>query len=90
MAEPYMTMAEIEAKYPNEWVFIANTTTGRGSLAPTGGIVVFHSPDRVEFVRMRGEWNGWGDPAYRHTASWYTGKDPVGELLPVEQEPGAA
>jgi hypothetical protein len=24
MAEQYMTMAEIEAKYPNEWVLIAN------------------------------------------------------------------
>jgi hypothetical protein len=90
MNNPYLTMAEIEAKYPNEWVFITNATTNGASLAPTGGVVVFHSPDHIEFSRMRGDWNGWGDPTYRQTASWYTGYETVDALLPVEKEPGAA
>lgn len=93
MSEPYMTMAEIEAKYPNEWVFIANATTRRGSVVPTGGVVVFHSLERLEFLRMVEMWDGWGKPAYRSTASWYTGKDTADDSLPIdpiEQESGAA
>ncbi len=87
MAEPYLTMAEIEAKYPNEWVLIANPTTRGRSLAPTGGIVVLHSTDHAEFLRMVQDWD---DPACKHIASWYTGKLPVDELLPADSEPGAA
>jgi hypothetical protein len=87
MAEPYLTVAEIDAKYPNEWVFIANPTTRRRSEAVTGGVVVLHSPDRTEFWRMVGEWD---DPAVKHTASWYTGREPVDDLEPAEPEPGAA
>jgi hypothetical protein len=87
MAEPYMTMAEIEAKYPNEWVLIANPTRRGRSLAPTGGVVVLHSPDRAEFLRMVGEWD---DPAVKHIASWYMGTFPPEEILPPEPEQGVA
>jgi hypothetical protein len=87
MAEPYMTVDQINAKFPNEWVFITNPTTRGRSLAPTGGIVVFHSPDRAEFLRPVGEWD---DPSVRDTASWYTGKDRVEEIEWIETEPGAA
>lgn len=44
MAEPYLMMAEIEAKYPNQWVLIANAPTCssrpmtcRWVWKPTGG-----------------------------------------------------
>lgn len=87
MAELYLTMAEIEAKYPNEWVLITNPTTRSKSLAPTGGVVVVHSPDRAEYLRLVAEWD---DPTVKHFASWYTGEDPVDELLPPESETGAA
>jgi hypothetical protein len=83
MAEPYMTMAEIEAKYPNEWVLIANPTKRGRSLEVTGGQVVLHCVDRAEFLRRVAEWN---DPEVRHLASQYIGKFPeeADELLPVE------
>jgi hypothetical protein len=86
MAE-YMTMPEIEAKYPNEWVFLANPTTKRGSLAPTGGLVLLHCADRAEFYRRIEEWGG--DPAVQHVASWYTGKITRGlwEGLATEADP---
>lgn len=87
MAEPYLTMAEIEAKYPNEWVFIINPTTPGMGRAPTGGYVVCHSPDRAEYLRMVGEWD---DPEVKHIASWYTGKDVVVEFEPAGVEPGVA
>jgi hypothetical protein len=90
MGEQYLTMAEIEAKYPNEWVLIGNPTTKRGSLAPTGGHVILHCATREEFYRQLGEWD---DPAVKHLASWYTGKSASGgleEILPPDAEPGAA
>ena len=85
MAEQYSTMAEIEAKYPNEWVLIANPTTRGRSLAPTGGVVVLHSPDRAEFLRMVGEWD---DPNVKHLVTQYVGKFPeeADEIEPVEPE----
>lgn len=47
MATEYLTMAEIEAKYPNEWVLIDRPTVNRLNEV-TGGFVVAHSPDRDE------------------------------------------
>jgi hypothetical protein len=84
----YMTTAEIEAKYPNEWIFIANPTFARG-YDVRGGHVVFHCAERAEFLRRIGEWN---DPAVKQTASLYTGdvSGGLGEVLPPEAEPGAA
>jgi hypothetical protein len=73
-------MAEIETKYPNQWVLIANPKMGRKPKWVLGGHVVLHSPDRAEFLRMLGEWD---DPEVMHTASWYTGKFPEEELLPA-------
>jgi hypothetical protein len=83
----YMTMAEIEAKYPNEWVFLANPTTRDRSLTLTGGHVVFHCADRAEFLRRIGEWD---DSTVKRTASWYMGESSLGEMLPADAEPGAA
>jgi hypothetical protein len=87
----YMTMAEIEAKFPNEWVFLANPTTTRYHEV-TGGQVILHAADRAEYLRMVGEWEG--DANVRRFASWYMGEsgNGVGELLPADAgpEPGAA
>jgi hypothetical protein len=51
MAEPYMTMAEIEAKYPNEWILVDKPTKDRRTGLTSGGIVVLHSSDRDDFDR---------------------------------------
>ena len=45
MSEPYRTMAEIEATYPNEWVLIDRPKVDRREQM-LGGHVVFHSEDR--------------------------------------------
>jgi hypothetical protein len=86
----YMTMAEIKAKYPDEWVFLANPTTNRYHDV-TGGHVLLHHPNRAEYLRMMGEYPEI--PNVHHFASWYTGepKDET-EFLPsdAEVEPGAA
>lgn len=87
MAEPYMTIAEIEARYPNEWVFIANPTLRRNGTGPTGGVVVVHSPDLSEYYRLIGEWD---DPTIKRTASWYTGKDWARGFGMEESESGVA
>jgi hypothetical protein len=48
MSEPYMTMAEIEAKYPNEWVLIDKPKVD--SYADVvGGQVVWHHANRDQF-----------------------------------------
>ena len=89
MYGPYLTMAEIEAKYPDEWVFVANPKYARGYKV-LGGHVVFHAPNREDFYRLI---RAWEDPAVKETASWYTGEvgEWLGEILPPETrlEPGA-
>ena len=45
MGEPYLTMAEIEAKYPDEWVLLTDLRVGR-SQQLLGGRVLAHDPDR--------------------------------------------
>ena len=85
MSEPYLTMAEIEVKYPNQWVLIANPTRRGRSLAPTGGRVVVNATDRVEFYRL---WGQWKDDTIRSFAVEYVGKFPeeLDEILPAEVE----
>ncbi len=56
MAEPYLTMAEIEAKYPNEWVLIDKLKKDRNGYA-VGGVVLMHTADRTEFDRRLVEAN---------------------------------
>jgi hypothetical protein len=70
MAEPYLTMAEIEAKYPNEWVLIDKLKKGRDGFA-VGGVVVAHGVDR-EVVYRATE----GLPIPRDVAVFYTGPIP--------------
>lgn len=50
MGEPYLTMAEIEAKYRNEWVLLDRPKTDDLDDV-LGGCVVWHHPDRDEFDR---------------------------------------
>lgn len=84
MSEPYLTMAEIEVRYPNQWVLIANPTRRGRSLAPTGGQVVVHAADRAEFERLWDEWDGQAP----HLAVQYVGKfpDELDEPVPAESE----
>jgi hypothetical protein len=86
MSEPYLTWAEIEAKYMNQWVLIADATHRRRSLELTGGRVVIHCADRAEFLRRVGEWD---EPGCKLAAVEYVGKFPEEEpeLLPAEPEP---
>ena len=88
MYGPYMTIAEIEAKYPNEWVFIANPTATRYHEV-TGGHVILHAADRAEYLRLVSEWD---DPKITQLASWYTGEIKGIEVFPpdAEPEPGVA
>lgn len=83
MSEPYMTMAEIEAKYANEWVLIDKPTSEPGSLAVTGGAVVFHCRDRAEFIRRVFDF-----PEVRDGAIQYAGRfpDTNDETVSVETE----
>jgi hypothetical protein len=68
MAEPYMTMAEIEAKYPNQWVLIDKPTKDRKTGRTSGGVVVLHSADREEFYRrFEQSLEGVGDCAILYT-----------------------
>ena len=46
MGERYMTMAEIEATYPNEWVLINNPKTTKYQVV-LGGYVIYHGPDKL-------------------------------------------
>ncbi len=51
MYGPYLTMAEIEAKYPNAWLVLDHSDLGdRCNIA--GGVVVYHTADEDEFSRV--------------------------------------
>ena len=70
MSSQYLTRAEIDAKYPNEWVLLDQTQTDRyGNLL--GGHVVASSPDRVELIRLTQEL-----PLSDHGATIHTGVRP--------------
>jgi hypothetical protein len=45
MSEQYMTMAEIEKKYPQEWVLVGELKKGRTGFA-IGGVVLAHGTDK--------------------------------------------
>ncbi len=51
MGEPYLTMAEIEKRYPNEWVLIEKPRKQRKPLKVLGGHVIFHTTDRDDLDR---------------------------------------
>jgi hypothetical protein len=89
MAEPYMTMAEIEAKYPNQWVLIDNPKVNRRQEI-VGGHVVLHCADRAEFLRRVGD--GEGTLTGKLAAVRYAGRFPEDdeEILPVDSTPGAS
>ncbi len=46
MTEPYLSMPEIEARYPNEWVLIDRPKTDRHQQV-LGGHVLAHSGDKT-------------------------------------------
>jgi hypothetical protein len=70
MYEPYMTLAEIEAKYPNQWVLIDRPQSDRyGNLL--GGYVAASAADRDELFRLTEEL-----PLSNHIATIHTGVRP--------------
>lgn len=87
MYGPYLTIAEINAKYPNEWVLLANPTKNRQGV--TGGYVILRALDRAEYYRLL---DGWDDPEIKHLASWYTGEFKGSKYFLPDDEPapGAA
>jgi hypothetical protein len=66
----YMTMAEIETKYPNQWVLVDKLKKGRDGVA-VGGTVVAHSADRAAVYRSASEL-----PIPRDVAIFHTGPIP--------------
>lgn len=63
MSEPYLTMAEIEAKYPNQWVLIDQVKHRKGYQDLLGGRVLWHAADRDEFDRRLFDFPEMGDCA---------------------------
>ncbi len=49
MGDGYLTWAEIEAKYPGEWVLLTEPTTDPRTLEVFGGRVRLHARTRAEF-----------------------------------------
>jgi hypothetical protein len=45
-----LTISEIEAQYPSEWILLENPSTN-DALAVQCGTVLWHSPDRDEVYR---------------------------------------
>jgi hypothetical protein len=48
--DKFMTIAEIESRYQNEWILLENPETNE-ALEVLSGRVLFHSADREEFDR---------------------------------------
>jgi hypothetical protein len=68
MAE-LMTRAEIEARFPNEWVLVINPDVGPDQVVRSGTLLA-HSKDRSEINRLA------IDSPARHIAVWFNG-DPI-------------
>lgn len=65
-----LTLAEIETRYPSEWVLVDKPQTD-SALNILGGTVVFHSHDRDEVYRKAIEL-----PAPKYFTVVYTGRMP--------------
>jgi len=74
MNEPYLTMAEIEAKYPNEWVLIDRPTTTKFQEV-LGGYVIFHGHDRSAIHAKVDELPTPFNVAVRHTGPFNTDEE---------------
>jgi hypothetical protein len=70
-----MIMAEINERFPSEWVLLVDPQTDENSEV-LSGTVVYHSKDRDEVDRKAMEL-----PMPRHIAVFYTG-----ELFPEDME----
>ena len=46
----YLTLEQIHARYPNEWLVLDHAELD-GTANPVGGVVVYHTPDEDEFNR---------------------------------------
>lgn len=86
MTEPYLTHAELEQRFPNEWVMLRDPRVNRRQEV-LGGYLLFHSGDRVEFDRLIRAVppNTSGVP--RRFASFYTGEPVLEEDVVEESEP---
>ncbi|HEY1377723.1 MAG TPA: hypothetical protein VGF55_13065 [Gemmataceae bacterium] len=73
--DQYLTIEEIRAKYPDEWVLISQPRTDQYHKV-LGGTVVAHSPDRDEVDAKSFELL-----IPRHFAVRFTGKRQPGHIL---------
>ena len=67
MTEPYMKMAEIETKYPNQWVLINQPKTTKYQQV-LGGHVIYHGQDQLALYDVVGTL-----PTPFNISVWYTG-----------------
>lgn len=65
-----MTIAEINERFPSEWVLLSDPQTD-ANLEVLAGTVVYHSNDRDEVDRKAMDL-----PALKHIALFYTGPFP--------------
>ena len=80
MGERYLTMAEIKAAYPDEWVLIDRPKTIRGTEV-LGGYVIGHSANQDDLDAVLA-----GRPQPFHVASRYTGSlDDAAEVDEIEE-----
>jgi hypothetical protein len=63
-----LTVAQIEARYPNEWVLVGDPETDK-ALEVRRGRVLCHSKDHAEFERQVIQ------ARFRRAATLYTGRD---------------
>jgi hypothetical protein len=86
MTEPYVTVAEVYERYPNEWVLLDRVRVNRRQEV-LGGHVLFHSGDRVEFDRLIRAVPPNTSGVMQHFASFYTGEHVLEEDVVEESEP---
>jgi len=87
MTEPYLTHAEIEQRYPSEWVLLRDPRVDRRTQAMIGGYVMFHSGDRAEFDRLIRSIPPNTSGVQEHFATVYTGEDVLEEDVVEDLEP---
>jgi len=69
METPYLSIAEIEAKYPNEWVLLDRPKVNHKTLEVLGGRVILHCQTRKAFDEEL-----LTAPRVKTSASVYTGR----------------
>jgi hypothetical protein len=67
-----LTVNEIKANYPDQWVLVGNPQVSVASL--TAGVIISHAKEKRDLIHVGFDWRGM----FQTTMTFFTGEIPKG------------